>query len=111
MTRLAAIEDMAGMSILCSDKTGKSCMFMRMCHGHTHHTHVAPVCVGTLTMNKMMIQEFTPIYKEGESQYTLLRYTTFHTTHYIHHTPSANTPYIFHQHHTLYTIHHTSRTI
>jgi H+-transporting ATPase len=41
---------MAGMSILCSDKTG------------------------TLTMNKMVIQEETPIYKEGESQYSLLRY-------------------------------------
>ena len=50
VTRLAAIEDMAGMAILCSDKTG------------------------TLTMNKMVIQEETPIYKKGESQYTLLRY-------------------------------------
>ena len=50
VTRLAAIEDMAGMSILCSDKTG------------------------TLTMNKMVIQEETPVYKKGESQYTLLRY-------------------------------------
>uniref|UniRef100_A0A7S3HPG4 P-type H(+)-exporting transporter n=1 Tax=Spumella elongata TaxID=89044 RepID=A0A7S3HPG4_9STRA len=48
--RLAAIEDMAGMSILCSDKTG------------------------TLTMNKMVIQEETPVYKKGESQYSLLRY-------------------------------------
>jgi H+-transporting ATPase len=50
VTRLAAIEDMAGMSILCSDKTG------------------------TLTMNKMMIQDETPVYKEGENQYSLLRY-------------------------------------
>lgn len=50
VTRLAAIEDMAAMSILCSDKTG------------------------TLTMNKMEIQEETPIYKEGETQYTLLRF-------------------------------------
>lgn len=50
VTRLAAIEDMAGMAILCSDKTG------------------------TLTLNKMVIQEETPIYSEGESQYTLLRY-------------------------------------
>lgn len=39
VARLAAIEDMAGMSILCSDKTG------------------------TLTMNKMEIQDETPIYK------------------------------------------------
>jgi H+-transporting ATPase len=50
VTRLAAIEDMAGMSILCSDKTG------------------------TLTMNKMVIQEETPVYKKGETQYSLLRY-------------------------------------
>ncbi|TFJ85011.1 hypothetical protein NSK_003435 [Nannochloropsis salina CCMP1776] len=50
VSRLAAIEDMAGMSILCSDKTG------------------------TLTLNKMMIQEETPIYVEGETQYSLLRY-------------------------------------
>ena len=50
VTRLAAIEDMASMSILCSDKTG------------------------TLTMNKMVIQEETPVYKKGESQYSLLRY-------------------------------------
>merc|ERR1719453_2375754 len=49
VTRLAAIEDMAGMAILCSDKTG------------------------TLTMNKMMIQEETPIYHPGETQYSLLR--------------------------------------
>lgn len=50
VTRLAAIEDMAGMAILCSDKTG------------------------TLTLNKMVIQEETPVYVQGESQYTLLRY-------------------------------------
>jgi H+-transporting ATPase len=50
VTRLAAIEDMAGMAILCSDKTG------------------------TLTMNKMVIQEETPVYKKGETQYSLLRY-------------------------------------
>jgi len=50
VTRLAAIEDMAGMTMLCSDKTG------------------------TLTMNKMMIQEETPVYWEGETQYSILRY-------------------------------------
>ena len=50
MARLAAIEDLAGMAILCSDKTG------------------------TLTMNKMEIQEDTPVYKDGENRYTLLRY-------------------------------------
>ena len=38
------------MVILCSDKTG------------------------TLTLNKMMIQEETPIYVEGETQYSVLRY-------------------------------------
>ncbi len=50
VTRLAAIEDMAGMNMLCSDKTG------------------------TLTMNKMVIQTETPIYYPNETQYTLLRY-------------------------------------
>eukprot|EP01040_Poterioochromonas_malhamensis_P007402 gene7402-7984_t len=50
VTRLAAIEDMAGMTMLCSDKTG------------------------TLTMNKMMIQEETPVYWPGETQYSILRY-------------------------------------
>jgi H+-transporting ATPase len=50
VARLAAIEDLAGMSILCSDKTG------------------------TLTMNKMEIQEATPVYKDGENRYSLLRY-------------------------------------
>merc|ERR550537_1355454 len=49
VTRLAAIEDMAGMAILCSDKTG------------------------TLTLNEMHIQEYTPVYSEGENQYSLLR--------------------------------------
>eukprot|EP01040_Poterioochromonas_malhamensis_P015735 gene15735-17668_t len=50
VTRLAAIEDMAGMTMLCSDKTG------------------------TLTMNKMMIQEETPVYWPGETQYSILRF-------------------------------------
>eukprot|EP00613_Pedinella_sp_CCMP2098_P083450 CAMPEP_0171994598 /NCGR_PEP_ID=MMETSP0993-20121228/279038_1 /TAXON_ID=483369 /ORGANISM="non described non described, Strain CCMP2098" /LENGTH=563 /DNA_ID=CAMNT_0012647677 /DNA_START=103 /DNA_END=1792 /DNA_ORIENTATION=- len=50
VSRLAAIEDMAGMTILCSDKTG------------------------TLTLGKMVIQEETPTYFPGENQYSLLRY-------------------------------------
>merc|ERR1719446_1923059 len=49
VTRLAAIEDMAGMAILCSDKTG------------------------TLTLNEMHIQEYTPTYADGLNQYELLR--------------------------------------
>jgi len=49
VTRLAAIEDMAGMAILCSDKTG------------------------TLTLNEMHIQENTPVYSPGETQFSLLR--------------------------------------
>merc|ERR1711966_209903 len=43
VTRLAAIEDMAGMAILCSDKTG------------------------TPTLNQMHIQEHTPVYSQGET--------------------------------------------
>ena len=49
VARLAAIEELAGMNMLCSDKTG------------------------TLTLNKMMIQEETPIFKEGLNQYEVLR--------------------------------------
>jgi magnesium-transporting ATPase (P-type) len=48
VTRLSAIEDMAGMSILCSDKTG------------------------TLTLNKMVLQDETPVFKEGQTQETVL---------------------------------------
>merc|ERR1719160_1129894 len=50
VTRLAAIEDMAGMAILCSDKTG------------------------TLTLNEMKLQDFTPVYSSGVTQYSLLRF-------------------------------------
>jgi H+-transporting ATPase len=50
VTRLAAIEDLAGMNMLCSDKTG------------------------TLTLNKMVIQAETPIYLPGITQYQLLRF-------------------------------------
>jgi len=50
VARLAAIEDLAAMSILCSDKTG------------------------TLTKNIMELQEQTPTYVSGITQYSLLRY-------------------------------------
>ena len=50
VTRLSAIEDMAGMAILCSDKTG------------------------TLTMNKMVLQDHTPTYTAGETRDSILRY-------------------------------------
>lgn len=41
VARLAAIEEMAGMSMLCSDKTG------------------------TLTMNKMVVQDDCPVFMDG----------------------------------------------
>jgi hypothetical protein len=50
VARLSAIEDMAGMSILCSDKTG------------------------TLTLNKMVLQDETPTYCPGETRETVLVY-------------------------------------
>eukprot|EP00121_Abeoforma_whisleri_P011129 Awhi_evm1s10267 len=49
VSRLMAIEEMAGMNMLCSDKTG------------------------TLTLNKMVIQEDTPIYTEGHDQKSVLQ--------------------------------------
>lgn len=55
VTRLSAIEDMAGMAILCSDKTG------------------------TMTLNKMALQDETITYTRGETQYTLLRYAAMAT--------------------------------
>eukprot|EP00899_Mesostigma_viride_P002122 jgi/Mesvir1/11910/Mv00250-RA.1 len=48
VSRLAAIEDVAGMNMLCSDKTG------------------------TLTLNKMVIQEECPIFTEGHDQASVL---------------------------------------
>ncbi len=50
VARLSAIEDLAGMSILCSDKTG------------------------TLTLNKMVLQDETPVFKDGENQESVLVY-------------------------------------
>nr|AWC08675.1 putative plasma membrane H+ ATPase [Chara australis] len=49
VTRLVSIEEMAGMNVLCSDKTG------------------------TLTLNKMVIQEDTPIFMRGETRETVIR--------------------------------------
>jgi H+-transporting ATPase len=48
VAKLSAIELLAAMSILCSDKTG------------------------TLTLNQMVLQEDTPIYSEGEDQESVL---------------------------------------
>jgi H+-transporting ATPase len=48
VARLAAIEDLAGMSILCSDKTG------------------------TLTLNEMVLQDETPLYSDGVNQESVL---------------------------------------
>jgi H+-transporting ATPase len=50
VAKLSAIEDLAGMSILCSDKTG------------------------TLTLNQMMLQKDTPIFMDGVTQETVLVY-------------------------------------
>lgn len=48
VAKLSAIEDLAGMSILCSDKTG------------------------TLTLNKMVLQDDTPVYLAGQDQESVL---------------------------------------
>jgi H+-transporting ATPase len=50
VSRLSAIEDLAGLNILCSDKTG------------------------TLTLNKMEIQKECPTFIPGEDQRSILRY-------------------------------------
>jgi H+-transporting ATPase len=50
VAKLSAIEDLAGMSILCSDKTG------------------------TLTLNQMMLQDETPLYIPEETQESTLVY-------------------------------------
>lgn len=48
VAKLSAIEDLAGMSILCSDKTG------------------------TLTLNEMVLQDETPVYADGMNLETVL---------------------------------------
>jgi len=50
VARLTSIEELAGMNMLCSDKTG------------------------TLTLNKMVIQDDTPIYEDGLKQADVLMY-------------------------------------
>ncbi len=50
VVRLSAIEDLAGMTILCSDKTG------------------------TLTLNRMVLQDEAPTYSPGETRETVLVY-------------------------------------
>lgn len=52
VTRLASIEEMAGMNMLCSDKTG------------------------TLTLNKMVIQDDCPIYTPGVTKLVLSLFET-----------------------------------
>lgn len=49
VSRLSSIEDLAGLNVLCSDKTG------------------------TLTLNKMVIQDETPVFSDGETRESLLQ--------------------------------------
>lgn len=53
VSRLASIEEVAGMNMLCSDKTG------------------------TLTLNKMVIQENTPTFQPGLDQVRLWNWWSF----------------------------------
>jgi H+-transporting ATPase len=55
VSRLAAIEELAGMNMLCSDKTG------------------------TLTLNKMVIQDHTPCFVDGIDQERLLHFAALAT--------------------------------
>jgi H+-transporting ATPase len=55
VARLSSIEELAGMNMLCSDKTG------------------------TLTLNKMVIQEEAPVFEEGLTQADLLRFAALAT--------------------------------
>ena len=55
VSRLAAIEELAGMNMLCSDKTG------------------------TLTLNKMVIQDHTPCFVDGFDQEQLLHFSALAT--------------------------------
>ena len=50
VARLSSIEELAGMNMLCSDKTG------------------------TLTLNKMVIQDETPLFQDGLTQREVLKY-------------------------------------
>jgi H+-transporting ATPase len=55
VAKLSAIENLAGMSILCSDKTG------------------------TFTVNQMVLQDDTPVYQSGETQASTLVYAAMAT--------------------------------
>ena len=55
VARLSSIEELAGMNMLCSDKTG------------------------TLTLNKMVIQDETPIFEDGMTQMDILKFAAMAT--------------------------------